>query len=544
MKKIRKNYKYLAVITCLTLILGSCDSDEFLEEKPRDTIFADNLFENKTGFMFAITALNRRMADERGATEITGNVEAGWIFKLGSDWGISNTAFSTGRAMAWYTNDLTPNFGNNRDVFSWLFQVINSSNLIISRAENPEVNWEGTTPEESEANKNYVIAHAKFAWTWAYRHLTYLYGDVPLSTEEIDGLNYRNDWNRESVANIRQKIEEYLLFAEEHLLDSSNDPTILTKAVARHYLSELYLALDDAAKAEQKALLVANDSQYSLITERYGVKSGEPGVPFMDQFHQGNVLRTQGNTEVLWAFITQEDILGGPPFIMRRTWMTRYDRGSGGIPISEEYGGRGLALAAISAYAFDVFDDDPSDDRFSEYAIRRYWVNPVGDTIFAQMDRDQEPTNSRRNNYEWSHTRKWDGVSADPNNVAGSYEWKDQPYLRLSETYLLLAEAQFKLGKTTEAAEWINKLRRRANTFEITGADVDIDFILDERTRELVTEEHRRHTLSRLGLLYERARQYNKGALDFMQPYHVLLPIPQVVIDANTEAVMEQNPGY
>jgi len=57
--------------------------------------------------------------------------------------------------------------------------------------------------------------------------------------------------------------------------------------------------------------------------------------------------------------------------------------------------------------------------------------------------------------------------------------------MRLGSTYLLKAEAHYKLGQTTDAAEAINVLRRRAHASEISANDVNIDFILDERAREL-----------------------------------------------------------
>jgi hypothetical protein len=84
-------------------------------------------------------------------------------------------------------------------------------------------------------------------------------------------------------------------------------------------------------------------------------------------------------------------------------------------------------------------------------------------------------------------TRKWDYV--DPNDAVGAVTYNDQPYLRLAETYLLLAEAQFKQGRLPQAAASINVVRARAGASQITPAQVTMDFILDERSRELVTEE-------------------------------------------------------
>lgn len=59
----------------------------------------------------------------------------------------------------------------------------------------------------------------------------------------------------------------------------------------------------------------------------------------------------------------------------------------------------------------------------------------------------------------------------------------------------MLAEAQIKLGELDEAAETINILRRRSNAYEISAQDVILDFILDERSRKLFTEEQSRYTL-------------------------------------------------
>ena len=78
-----------------------------------------------------------------------------------------------------------------------------------------------------------------------------------------------------------------------------------------------------------------------------------------------------------------------------------------------------------------------------------------------------------------------------------------------------------------------------------------MDFILDERLRELGVEEKRNLTLSRTGTMSDRIRRYNPyysaahsaDGKDF-DPKYELLPIPQSFIEANTDNVIEQNPGY
>ena len=75
----------------------------------------------------------------------------------------------------------------------------------------------------------------------------------------------------------------------------------------------------------------------------------------------------------------------------------------------------------------------------------------------------------------------------------------DQYVFRLAETYLLRAEAYLGNGDQVNAAADINMVRTRANAPEIDPSMVNIDYILDERIRELYYEELRLLTLTRLG---------------------------------------------
>jgi hypothetical protein len=99
----------------------------------------------------------------------------------------------------------------------------------------------------------------------------------------------------------------------------------------------------------------------------------------------------------------------------------------------------------------------------------------------------------------------------------------------------------------------INKVRRRAATpgkeadMEITDADVTLDFILDERARELLGEQHRWFDLVRTKKLVERVKLYNAQAKDAVKEPSTLRPIPQDQIDrtANSDgSAFLQNPGY
>jgi hypothetical protein len=267
----------------------------------------------------------------------------------------------------------------------------------------------------------------------------------------------------------------------------------------------------------------------------------------MDQFYDGNIRPSQGNTEALWVFPNSavDNQLGQYTNVMRRTWVSAYNNLN--IAYTPEYGGRGIGRAGITAWVFSIYE--AQDDRFSEYAIRKRYVTRTGSTIVCDMGEAQMTTN----NHKWASTRKWDWTFSDPNRYGENYSYADQTYLRLADTYLLLAEALFKQGKTSEAdgaAYYINLIRSRSHATPITAGDVTLDYILDERARELVTEEDRRETLMRTGKLIERTRKYNRIAAGVrdgvpgIQDYHVLLPFPQIVIDANVGNVLQQNPGY
>jgi hypothetical protein len=129
---------------------------------------------------------------------------------------------------------------------------------------------------------------------------------------------------------------------------------------------------------------------------------------------------------------------------------------------------------------------------------------------------------------------------------------RDYIAFRLADTYLMLGEVLFRQGKNAEAADVVNNVRRRAAfpgkeaAMEVTAADINLEFFVEERARELLGEQMRWFDLKRWGLLVERVRLHNPDATSNIQEYHSLRPIPQNQIDrtAGGEASFPQNPGY
>ena len=127
----------------------------------------------------------------------------------------------------------------------------------------------------------------------------------------------------------------------------------------------------------------------------------------------------------------------------------------------------------------------------------------------------------------------------------------DMPLFRLAEMYLIYAEA-FKRGGTADeatAVNLINLLRRRAfngTDGDITAAGLTLDFLLDERSRELYWEGHRRTDLIRYNRFVESSYLWPwKGGVangTGVPAFRKLYPIPAA--DLNVNIGLVQNPGY
>lgn len=534
-----KYFKY----TCLILgvvFLQSC-SDDILDEESRSQIFADQLYSDASGFDIGLNGLYSQVRREYGGRDygqtndlikelmisgtdnMYGNYDAN-IEKIYNEWGPRNNPAET-----YY-----------RNVFSYLYEVVNGANTIIGRTENPDIEW-------PEGEKERVLGEAYVFRAWAYRHLTYLWGPVPLTLTESTGSNIRTDFERAPVAAIRAQMIKDLRYASSNL---SFEPSIegkFSKGFAEHLLAETYLAQKKYDSAAFYANKVITEGPYKLVTERYGANQGKPGTPFTDMFIAGNTKRSEGNTEALWVVENEINVNGGDGVnLLRRWFVNRYYNIKDGktqlLEFNEKNGGRGLGRLAITKAALDLYG--PNDDRGGIYAYRYFYLADnesknfmVGDTIPMQYDRTEPASDAY-----WPSTTKWDYFN--PVDPSESQLYKDIAYTRLAETYLILAEAQLYLNNKEAAAATLNTLRARAGAPDIAASDVTLDFILDERSRELWSEEHRRYTLLRTHKWLERTRKFNTIAGPNITERDTIYPIPQDAIDANLDKVLPQNPGY
>lgn len=133
----------------------------------------------------------------------------------------------------------------------------------------------------------------------------------------------------------------------------------------------------------------------------------------------------------------------------------------------------------------------------------------------------------------------------------GDFVDTDLPIIRLAEIYLNYAEATLRGGggNTSKAINLINELRERAygnNSANITSGDLDLQFVLDERSRELYWEGLRRTDLIRYGQFTtnEYLWPFKGGVKDGVSApaYRRLFPIPNDLLTINPN--LTQNEGY
>lgn len=562
---------YTTAILTVILMMAGC-SDKWLDEKPPHFISTESLYTNLAGFEAGLNGLYTIIRQERegeSTTAVGGSNQLRFELSITGTDNMCANRLDRFSILATYWKDLnSPQNIQLSSHFIWLYNIVNSANTVITNAENKtDIDWTGGS-SAAEENKNRVIGEAKAIRAWAYRHLTYMWGDVPLNLQESLGSTIRTDWVRTPVAEVRKQIIADLLFAEKSIPVEPSLRGKITKGAVQHYLAEMYLAVNKPDSALFWADKTINTPQYKLVTARYGVDKTNPGTPFSDMFLEGNADREAGNSEALWVWQWGYGTSGGEGNapggnnIMRRWHGSEYGEISiGGVKpfkLTVERGGRAQGRVSFTKFAMDLYE--PQDDRGSHYIIRKFFIlknetqnSPwgadklpsgyaYGDTIWMQWSEDIVSSPNFVPYRRWPYSRKFD--SCDPLNPAGATSNKVEPYLRLAETYLIKAEAELKLNQPGPSATTINMLRQRANASLITAGDVTLDFILDERSRELLFEEHRRFTLLRTHKWLERTRLYNKNGGQNIAGRDTLFPIPQIVIDANLTSPMPQNPGW
>ena len=573
MKKIQS---IIVLFLGVILFFTSCNEEDLLTEVPKDFLSPENAYVTKAGFESQLF----QMYDTwriwfYGINQ--NNLEA--FNMLGVDLDIVTTKPSGSfdspywELQVWNWNTLN---ADNGLVFSWwsrFYTTINSANVILNRAEDERVKW------NSEEEKNAILGEARFFRGLAYRYLANMWGGVPIVLEETTEARY--DYTRATREQVYQQAKEDLEFATKWMptVDQLPDGRA-PRAAAYHMLAEVLIQLGDYKGAITAASNVINNPNYELMTERFGVYKDlqfngydyqgayEPwGDVYFDLFQEGNMNRREGNKECIWNIQQDYQAEGGGAnsFAMERwcgavTWSAVDINGKKNFLKDTLMGrpvGTGLPTKYLDTILWEFKGDFNRDIRNSKYNIQReyYWLNPASKFYGQLLTQENTSSVSWGRRYVAPTLKKTtvvkhigvqtDPFSKQPHDVGRTY--KDWYILRLAETYLLRAEAYHMDNQNQLAADDINAVRNRAHATPVDQGEVTIDLILDERARELAYEEHRINTLMRTNKLAEYLTKYHDESVYkgwTIESYKNLFPIPNSEIEANINAVLEQNPGY
>ena len=567
--------KYNILFILLVLFISGCNDDAFLEEELNDRFTTENAYLNVAQFKTGTNQMYRQArAYFNSADGARDFIKNGY----GVDVMASNTREEKVHS---FWNNLGSHTQFPNDWYNRNYQMIKNCNELLLQTENENIEW------VNEAQKLEIQAEIRFFRGFSYRNLATLFGGVPIVLDPVT--SPKLDFKRATRIETYTVAMEDLQFASQYMPIVTDQPGRAVRAAADHFLSEVYISLGDETKDNsmyQKAIDAAtrvidgSDGDYELMNSRFGSRMNEAGKDaYWDLFRMGNQNYHDGNKESIWTIQFEKNVAGGMniydrPLFERTFWPLYFRANKFGFEgPARDWTGKGNAWIKPNNYfKYDVWQNSSSDKRNAPYNIERVYKAPKVIVNGQQTDIDTTyVTNVTLENgteivvslkpgdeikKEWLTTRDDTltyffpkifkmGTDKHIDAIPDNGYVRDAYVIRLPETYLLRAEAFMKAGNNSDAAADINTVRERSNAILISVIDVDIDFILDERARELWGEEWRMFTLARLGLIYERTQKYGwPSDAAAVEKHHNLFPIPQSAIDANLENELEQNPGY
>jgi len=428
-------------------------------------------------------------------------------------------------------------------------------------------------PDYTAAQKATREAELRYLRAFYYWHIVETWGAVHFTTVPTDGVI--TTANKTSVDDFYKQIFEDLTFAVANLPTTTSEYGRATLPVAKAFLARMYLTRGMNAEANAMARDVIKN--YGFVLE----------PKYVDLWNMGKLK----NKEVIWAVdystnLAYNDLLNTTTYPYGHSrgsnnghlmFLMVYDQVNTTILLRDINNGRPFNRYMPTLSLLNLFDDT-NDSRYSG-SFQTVWLankaGTVGSNTFAIGDTAAYTAkttisaaimNSKKyTTYDISKTYGTNGVPIQRKYYVSLSKFKDSTrtsvpeaqsvrdvfVIRLAEMYLIAAEAKMKLNDNDSAAYYINQVRTRAALpgrtaqMQITSAQVNLDFILDERAREFCGEQLRWFDLKRTGKLQSRLQSMNPDAATYFQPYHTVRPIPQTQLDAVTnKAEFTQNTGY
>lgn len=368
-------------------------------------------------------------------------------------------------------------------------------------------------------------AEARFLRALAYYHALDLYGNPPFVTEaDKPSSDFPKQTNR---ADLFSYIEGELTAIESLLGNPKFEYARADKAALWMLQAKLYL----------NAEVYVGQAKYTeAITALKKIISGP--YTLSGNYLHNFVANNHTSPELIFP-ITFDEVntqsYGGMVYLIHATI-------GGSMPASSMFGVNGGwgGIRTTSALVNKFPDPSGNTDKRALFwsAGQSLEINDVG-----QFTDGWAITKFRNRNLDGSQAT---------NSPPGDFVNTDYPMFRLADAYLMFAEAVVRGGSggtRAEALGYINDLRERAYgdaSGNISDAQMTLDFILDERARELFFEGHRRTDLIRFGKFtggnYIWPWKGNVKAGTATESFRNLFPIPAADIGANP--TLDQNTGY
>jgi hypothetical protein len=570
-----KHYIINSLAGIAVLLLSSCS--DLLDEQPR-SILTPDLFKTSDGLQAGLTAAYNGLRYISG-TEATMNSTL-----QGTD---EFTAAASGGSKEL---DMTLSFGGSGinsatgsiNVF-WIypFAYINTCNGII------EFGTEAGLSEE-------LIAEAYFLRGYYHFKMVQMFGGIPLdlgSGELKFNTTPTTLSKRNTVEEIYASIVADMSYAAEKLPVNPRLPGCAFRATAVHYLAKVYLTKGD----DQLALTTAE----KLLNAADPYTENSYGVALLPTYSEVIRPTNERNNEVLFTcehtetYAYNETAAGFGSGALNKDdrslsyFVPNYQQfnlgrpGDAGFLVrTKEYSRPWTRLRPTAALLTNIFADKTNDSRF-DASFQTVWLNngtrtvngllnqPLvpGDTAFVMLTREVSAAYRASKNYRiWTTSQMtrdifpalkkfFDPNRQDINDASG------RPFLlaKLSETYLIAAEAALNSGNNTKARDYLLVLRKRAAKpdqvqamINATPATITIDYILDERSRELCGEQMRWFDLKRTGKWRDRSTNYSLNGVEMqtrdIKAHYDVRPVPEAQIDlmgnSEEEKKAYQNPGY
>ena len=564
-------------LVLLIVLLSSCTKD-WLAPKPYDFFTPENVYVDRAGFESILITMRKNLKTEN----------TGARYHMVTEFAASDLAVPDIQLDFYKVTPNTDQYYTFLSLYTTAYASIKDANVLISRID--DIEW------TNEQDRNFLLAEAYWHRAYWYYRLVNSYGDVPFISEELT--EAKLDFSSHSRWAILSKIQSDMEYAVQWLPVSAV-PGAISKGAGDHLLAKIYLANLEYDKAISSASAVIN-GPYALMTQRFGVDADKSFRNLLWDLHRPENFNIAQNKETILAIVDRYDAPAEAKSVGLYTmrmyhsgWFNIKDsRGGAGMvasgPMYDTLGRGNAQVRPNPFYQYDLWKDQSRNQTWQNTQdLRRSnanWIdwklnevkynNPNSVDFGKPINVDYFASKLDTFYYIYAMPYYKTFVPQDapgkPTVYGGNGDW----YLfRLAETYLIRAEAQFWKGNLNEAANDINQVRQRSNASLISAADVTIDYIFDERARELFAETPRHSELVRASYImaksnlngyslsnfseknyyYDRVMAKNifyqqnfefLGNKPSMAPFHVLWPVPASVILANTLGTVNQNVGY